>query len=576
MAELKDVKCRLVESLDDMLDLQNWLSERRDWLAFDCETAGLNVGRDELRLCQLGDEQTGWALGWDDWKGPLREVMNLYDRRMAAHNSLFDWKFLEREGVHLRSDLVHDTMVMAHIENPMQAIGLKPITGRKYGPMAKVGQSALAAANSKQGWNWSTVPIGFPAYWFYGAMDTVLTAKLAGDLWPKIQPQRIIYDVEMACIRVLRDAELKGMAVDLEYNAQKEAEMRDIMERARPNIPDEIKNPSADKQVLAYLQRAARTPLWKQTEKGNLSCDDTVMAEQEEAGTPGAGPLREWRKARWLVNSHFSNIREMNVDGVVRCSIKPVGARTGRMSITDPALQTIPRGPIVRDAYVAREGHSLISCDYEQLELRVMAYFAQEQEMLRAISNDEDLHDFVAGKLYGEGFTAEQRQVAKNANFSKAFCSGIPTFAHTARIPLGQAEDFIAMYDQMFPGVNRFQQETINEIMNSGSSRTGFVTTILGRKLPVEKDKAYVGVNYRVQSSATADILKLKIAHMSWAGLHDFFRLPVHDELILEAPDDIVQDVARDLQDLMTETDLLPGCKLSASANVGKRWGELK
>lgn len=564
---MEDAELKLVETLDDVFDLKEWVGQQRDWLGVDLETEGVNVGRDKIRLAQLGDRHTGWAMDYERWKGVLHETLGQYDRRIVAHNMPFEFRFLKRDGIPLRSDLIHDSMVMAHILNPMRGIGLKNVTARKYGPMAAIGEAGLKAGMSKQGWTWATVPTDFPAYWAYGALDAVLCARYAEDVWPAVQQWRLVYDVEMGCERVLGDAMLAGLRVDLDYTASKTAELRAVMDANRPLVPAEISNPGSDKQVLEYLQRNGAI-LWKKTEKGNLSCDDDVLAEQEERGIPGVGPIRKWRYAKWLINNYFSNITEMNVDEIIRCSVKPVGARTARMSVTDPALQTIPRGPIVRDCFIAREGHSLIMSDYDQMELRVLAHFANEEAMLQAIREGRDLHDYVAETLYSPQFTKKQRQICKNGQFAIVYGAGIPQFAHTAGIDVDTAHKFMDDYAEMFPGVRRFQDETIRQVQQNG-----YVETIFGRKLPVEKDKAYVGVNYICQSSATSDMLKLKIIEADNAGLGEFFRLPIHDELMFEVPDDLVPDVLPVIEEVMTETDIFRA-PLNASAEVHKRWGD--
>lgn len=569
-----DATLTLVDTLDEALAMREWLGQRREWLGFDIETTGLIVGRDKIRMVQVGDPDHGWAVPYERWSGLIHDTLGRYDSSaMVAHNALFDLKFLKHDGIIIPTHLVHDTMIMSHLDSPMSANGLKPTCKRIFGPAAGAGELALKLAMQKQKWGWASVPYDFPAYWAYSALDTVLTSKLAETLYPRIASdgRKKIYEVEMGCINVLKDAELAGLQIDLDYVAETRQKLETYMSELEPHIP--IKNPNSDKQVLELLQSMG-AKLWRRTERGNLSCDDDALIEVAEKAGEGtqlhtlATCLSGWRKSSRLISNYISNFEDMNVDTILRCSVRTVGARTGRMSITQPALQTLPRGPIIRSAFVAREGQSFVLCDYEQLELRVLASYAQEATMLEAIHRDEDLHDFVAGELYGQDFTREQRQVAKNCNFGKAYGAGTATFANTAGISMPEAEKFIHMYDNKFPGVARFQQEVIKQV-----KERGYVETILGRKIPVEKDKAYKGTNYLVQSSATADLLKLKIVECSNAGLHDYFRLPIHDELMFEIPDDFVEEGARIVQEVMTERDLF-NCPLTASPEIVKNWGD--
>lgn len=568
------IRITFVDTLDDALELKGWMAERRDFLGVDIETTGLQVFQDKIRLVQLGDPLRGWAMDWNKWGGLFGELISGYDRRIVAHNALFELKHLGAVGINMPQHLVHDSMIMAHFHNPMLAIGLKNVSQRMYGPWAVAGEKTLHAAMSKQGWTWATVPIDFPPYWLYGALDTILCSKVAEDLWPQIQPMRNLYDIELAELYTLRDAELTGIMTDQAYVHQQTSRLLEEKDAAHAAlqhagvIPNYVKNPGSDDQVIGYMQRMG-AQLWKLTDKGNLSCDDDVLKEQEKAGIPWIGEIRKWRNAKWIENNYFKNLREMALDGVIRPSVKPVGAKTGRMSIEKPALQTIPRGPLVRDAFVAREGHTLITADYDQLELRLLAHFAEEEAMLQAINVDRrDLHDFVAESLYGANFTKAQRQVAKNAQFAIVYGAGLDQFARTAGLTNEEAQEFFTNYGKLFPGVPRFQQWAMREVYEKG-----YVTSAFGRKLPVAKDKAYVATNYIIQPSATADLIKLKIIETSNAGLQPYFRLPIHDELMFEVPDDLVEDVAPVIEDVMTETQLFRA-RLDASAVRVKRWGD--
>lgn len=557
----------LVETLDDALDMARWLAQDREWLGFDIETSGTNKGRDVTRLFQLGDANAGWAVPYEGWSGFLKDLLNKYDRRMVAHNLIFDASFLKRDGFKLKPHLLHDSMIMTALYNPMVGIGLKPTCKRVFGAWATSGQDALKQAMAKQGWTWATVPVTLPQYWAYGALDAVLTAMLAEKYWPLIQHSRHIYDIELAAIDVMGWAELRGMRIDLDYVEAQTRYSYSTMDYWRPQIPAEIKNPGSDAEVIKYLERMGCI-LWKTTAKGNTSCDDDVLKENEELGVPGVEAIRKWRRARWLENSYWSNMRELSVNGVLRPSIKPVGAKTGRMSIMQPALQTMPRGTEVRDAFIAREGCYLLSTDYDQLELRVLADAAHEEAMLQAIREGRDLHNFVAESLYGANFTKEERQTCKNGQFAIVYGAGMAQFARTAKISQQAAQEFMDSYAAMFPGVAKFMNDMI------GKARTnGYVETKWGRRVPVEKGKEYVAVNYYCQPTATADLIKLKIHELSCAGLGDYLLIPIHDEVLLEVPEEDKDDVKHEVDRVMTETELFD-CPLTASGDLYRRWGD--
>jgi DNA polymerase-1 len=572
---LDGVRCHFVENLDEVNELLAWLGNRRDFLGFDIETTGLNVGRDDIRLVQFGDPTDGWALRYDDWKGVVKEVFKRYDRPVVAHNAIFDTKFLKRDGIVVPQHLVHDSMVMSHLWDPRYSIGLEASGARYVDRRAFVGKKALAAAYKGGNWNFRTIPVDHPSYWVYGACDTVLTSLLATELWPEIQPFRKIYDVELACIHVLRDAGLRGMRIDLDYTMSKKAELESEMARLEQDIPFE---PGKSQQIIDWLLGQG-AKLTAKTEKGEWSTDDDALAEFQTRWPLTIASLRLWKKHDKLVNSYLNNFAEMNVESILYPSVKVCGARTGRMSVTEPALQTLPRGTAIRDAFISREGQTLILSDYDACELRVLASYAEEEAMIEAFERGEDMHRWTAAQAYWEGdvpsVTDPQRQVAKNAGYARIYGAGNAKIALTAGVDVAVIDEFMERYNQLFPGVGTFMKRVITQIRERtfhGDPRTGYVDTVLGRRLPVEHDKAYKGINYLIQASATADLTKLKLVEFANAGLDDFILLPVHDEIICECPDDQVEEVVQTVAEVMPEHKLF-SCPIAIDTETTKRWG---
>lgn len=570
---LEDVTLKLCTSLDDVLELRAWLGERRSFLGCDIETEGLNVGRDKIRLIQFGDTTRGYALAWEDWRGAAREILESYREPVAFHNAIFDLKFLTKNGVHVPQSVVHDTMVMGFLENNLQPKGLKPLAKKHVDKRAAaIGQGVLQAAMAGGGWDWATMPIDHEAYWLYSTLDTVLTAMLADKLWPIAQEFRQCYELDMACIYCLKDAEVTGMRIDLDYCERALVKLHDTMSREEEFIPF---RPGSDAQAVRWFLTNGY-PLIKMTEKGNYACDEEVLSYLRDVnGCDVAGHLLRWRKASKLVSSYFDNFMEMNVDGILRPSVQPLGAKTNRMSITEPALQTVPRGRTVRDAFIPRVGHVLISADYEQMELRVMAHYGQVEAMLDAIRQGVDLHDWTATQLFGSDFTKKQRGVTKNAGFATIYGAGIPKFAVTAGIPVQEAEAFMLMYNELFPGVRTFMESAINAVMSrAGGKRNayGYVNLVDGMRLYVPADEAYKCVNYIVQGSC-ARCVKAKIVEMHSAGLGHYIRLPIHDELIFEVPVDDADEVVSAINEVMPDRHSF-SVPLDAEAEILSRWGD--
>jgi DNA polymerase-1 len=587
---LEKVDLTLVESLAEVEAMMQWLGQRREFLAVDCETTGLNVGCDRIRMVQFGDATHGWALSYRDWRGVVKEVIETYDRPMVAHNLLYDSKMLKADGIVIPQRLAHCSMVMAHLTNPVVAMGLKPSAVRYLDTRAAAGQDVLKAAMSQQGWTFGTVPLDFPGYWQYAALDTALTSPLAEKLYPDINKRA--YELEVGVIHCLREAEIAGLLVDEEYRARCAARLISELATLRERIP--IKNPDSDKQVVDYLL-GINAPLTVRTEHGNLSVDKHVLEWLKDRGFEVCGPLSEYRsKSRFLGNyidkfgergmpngyGEFFNRKGdyigLAVDGLLHASTKPVEARTGRMSVTDPPMQTLPRGRLVRDAIVAPEGECFVMADFAGMELRVLASFAQEPTMLAAFEEGLDLHNMTAEKLYGAAFTKPQRTLCKNGGFANIYGAGVEKFAVTAGVDIAVAQEFRDAYDEMFPGIKGWKEQVAREVIESaGGKRTGngYVTLVDGRRLPVEAGKAYKGVNFLIQGSCAVS-LKERIVALSNAGLGGFFRLAVHDELLFQVPNPEAAAVVETITEVMPDRDNYPGTVLEVEADCVQRWGE--
>ncbi len=569
--DLAKVDLRLVQSYEDVQDFFAWLSEDRSFLGVDIETTGLNVGRDYIRLVQFGDLRKGWAFSFRDWYGIIRQALLQYRRKMVFHNCLFDLKFLKAAGIDVPQLYVHDTMIQAHLINPMRAVGLKPLSVREVDRRCAFGQGELSQAFSGGGWNWETIPIDHPSYWLYSAMDTVITAALAEKLWPLVQPYKEAYEIELGAIHVLRDAELAGLRIDLDYCAAADAKLVRELDEVLPQLDAIGINPNSEKRIVEYLLSRGAT-LVKKTDKGNWSVDNEVLDYWKDY-IPEAGLIQRARKALKLRSAYFSNFSAMNVNGILHCNVRPCGAKTGRMSITDPALQTIPRGCTVRDGFIPRDDHKFLISDYSQMELRVMAHFAQEQAMLETFRNGGDIHDFVAISTHGENFTKKDRQICKNAQFAKIYGAGPEKFALTCKIGLDEAKAFLDKYDALFPGVVRWQQETIQSIRNNAKDKVGYVDVVGGRRIPVPVGEAFKSCNYAIQGGC-AMIVKRKLIEMSNAGLHDYIRLPIHDEVICEVPDEYVEEARIIMDEVMPDRHTFDDVVIDSEAEVFNRWGD--
>jgi len=568
---LDQVELHLVQTPDELDEFRRWLGERRRVLAVDIETTGLSLGRDRIRLVQFGDTRQGWALPYEDWRGMVRWVLREYEGPTVGHNIKFDSGMLMRDGLDFNWTRTHDTQVMCFLVNSMGPKGLKPASALYVDQSARAGEGALKKFMAKHRLNFETVPVDSPIYWGYGAADTVLTAMLAEKLWPHVQPYRDAYDLEMACGRVLLEMELRGVRIDIDYCAKTRddlaAQLEVVMERLRSY---EV-NPNAPQQIIDHLQSQGAV-LTKQTEKGQLSVDDEVLSALAQHGFAVAGDVLEARGLLKIIRSYFDNFARNRVGDILNPHIHQLAARTGRMSITEPALQTLPKTSLVRDAFIPREGNTLVLADYDNQELRMAAHFSGDEAMLVAFHERRDLHAETARRLYGDDFTSAQRSKAKNSMFAMAYGAGEDRFAGTAGMQVAEATAIFKMIKQLYPGLTTTMAQVTNMVRAraQGGAQFGWVQLIDGRHLKVRADKPYIGFNALIQGSC-AVVLKQALVDLDNAGLGDFLVLPVHDEVVFDVPLNQVDEVVPEITRVMTRDDFR--AVLTVGTKIVPTWG---
>lgn len=539
---LSQVSLKFVSSVDDCQELLRWLSEDRNRpvLAYDLETGGLRRHADPRRLAQFGDPQTGWAIRTDRWDGLAEEVIGKWEGQWVGHNISFDSAFTERDyGIRWPWNRTHDTMLMSHVLDPSISKALKSLTSRLIDRTAAAGQDALTKFMRDNNFNWNTIPVDNPYYWGYGAMDTVLTARLYDKLYPQLEAMpewREMYELEMAVSRVCASMEKHGARVDLEYSRGKARNLREYAAKWRAEAKERfgVENPGSPLQLRNYFVDQGLEPE-KTTPKGDLAMDKEVL---ESIDHPLAGLVLKIRKADKLAGSYLENFDEMaDSEGYVHPTIWTCGTKTARMSITDPALQTLPKDDkVVRNAFIPSDGCRLISIDADQIELRLLSHYAQDAGLQAVFESGEDFFCRVASEALGEPVGKEdpRRKLFKSSVYARVYGAGPEKIAKTAHVPVETIRSTNRAFDAAYPGVQAFMDRMTNEVAQRAIEEgTGYVIAYGGRRIPTEPGKNYVGCNYRLQSSA-AIVLKKVIVELDSAGFGDFLRLPVHDELILD------------------------------------------
>jgi DNA polymerase-1 len=255
------------------------------------------------------------------------------------------------------------------------------------------------------------------------------------------------------------------------------------------------------------------------------------------------------------------------------------------MSITNPAMQTLPKGPVVRDAFIARPGYKLLSVDYEQIEARIFASEAEELPMIQAILDYDagsgvDLHTFVARVVYGDPTIIKsdpRRNLAKNTIFCTIYGGGAAKIAETAGVELEVAEAFLAKFLETFPGVRRFQKATESlGRQREKSEGVAYTHSVSGRYHSLLPDEGvYKLTNYRIQGSA-ADVLKERMVSLDNAGFGDYMLLPVHDEVVFEMPDEWALDAVPHIKTCMEDFESFAVPLLVSASDPHPRWGACK
>lgn len=577
-------RVRMVDSTEEAAEMMRWLGERRDVLAVDVETSGLSPEHDEIRLFQIGDTREGWAVPWRDWRGAGVEVMRRWDGPMAMHNARFDTAMLEADGVEVDRTRVHDTMVQSHLIDPRTSNGLKNSASREFGRDAAKGERILKTVMKRGKWGWDTIPVEHPAYWGYGVLDTVLTARLHEQWHPQVQERYAsAYDVEVAVGWVLLDQERRGVRVDPCYLKDQRLRLETEEEelRARAKAEFGLRNPTSNREVGKMLRHLG-VPLTEKTADGQWAVGKDILEPLGHPLTDLVLKVRDVRRNR--VNYVGALLDARDEQDIVRPNIWPFGARTGRMSISNPPLQQIPRGSFVRRGFIPRDGHRLVGADFDQIELRLFAHYAQEQGMIEAIRAERDLHSYVAALVYGldtDDLDAvkrdhpDLRQITKAVNFARIYGAGAEKIAWTAGVPKSEIDDFLDRYDQQFPRASKFMADTVAEgKRRERSDGYPWINTWLGQRLPADPGKAYTLTNYLIQGTA-AEVFKVALLEMSNVGLDQYMVLPVHDEILLDVPTEDADEVARLVTKTMTNTTSF-SVPLTAEAKAGDTWAEIK
>ncbi|MBM7770884.1 DNA polymerase-1 [Actinokineospora baliensis] len=607
----EEVTVWITETDDDLTAVSRWAAEQHHRpIAFDTETTGLDafVPDFRLRTVQFGHETTAYVIPVD-----TASVPSGYGRRalhvasgilrtlphVVIHNATFDALIADRHmtGVEL-SDLwarVTDTATLAHLCDPRgpedggPGLGLKSLCARRVDPQAPDTADGLNAEFRRLGYTadtgWARIPIDNPTYTLYAGLDVILTSRLFTSLHREVTERgfqrlsRFEHAVSLVCAKM----ESAGLRVDPEYLRSLRTRLASESDRwstaAREFGVTSVNSPS---QVASALTGMGEV-LTETTEKGALKVGKEVLLPLADLdrtwsriGAREPNPLahavlRAKRASKWQASYVDAMLSRRDAHDRIHPKIASLKARTARMSISRPPFQQLPSSDwTIRQAVIAEDGAVVGAVDYAAVEMRVLAALSQDETMMQAIIEGQDLHDVTARLLYGTDFTPFHRKVAKSINFGKVYGGGAVSLARQTGAPLAEVTGAVRQYDQLYRGVRRFSRRLI-ERADYGRRQ---VVTPSGRVIPLDRRRTYAAVNYLIQSAAR-DVLAQALVELDAQGLTGYMRLPIHDEVLFTAPREVAAEVGQQIQRTMRVADFR-GVPLDTDLQVGgTSWGSL-
>lgn len=521
----------------------------------------------------------------------LKPLLENPEIQKIGQNLKYDWNVFKNHGITLQG-ITFDTMLESYVLNSQGARHDMDSLALKYLGHKTITYEEVAGKGAKQvGFDEVAVPTAAA----YAAEDAEVTLRLHETLYPKMDAslKQVFHEIEMPIVRVLAGMERTGVQIDegvlLEHGTRLRARISELEEEAfvLAGRPFNLSSPA---QLQAILYGEQGLPVTAKTPGGQPSTAEAVL--QELAFTyrlPAV--ILEYRSLSKLVSTYIEALpRAVNPEtGRVHTSYNQAVAATGRLSSSEPNLQNIPvrteEGRLIRRAFIAPPGHVLMSADYSQIELRIMAHLSEDPGLLRAFANDQDIHVATASEVFGVPFaevSREQRRRAKAVNFGLIYGMSAFGLARQLGIERAEAQMYMTRYFERYPGVQAFMERTRAE-----AHRLGYVETLFGRRLYLAEINAQnqmrkraaerAAVNAPMQGTA-ADIIK-RAMYALWCQLENQSEpvakliMQVHDELILEVREADVSAVREVLTGAMESaaTLLVP---LRVSVGVGHNWDE--
>ncbi|AMP39078.1 DNA polymerase I [Ralstonia solanacearum] len=520
-------------------------------------------------------------------------------RKKVGQHLKYDAHVFANHGIALRG-IAHDTMLQSYVLASHRNHGMDALAERVLNLKTITYEEVCGKGAAQIGFD----EVALDRATEYAAEDADITLRLHRALYPKVTEDdklRYVYEqIEMPTSIVLQKMERNGVLVDAERLARQSAELGQRLlelEQQAFALAGQPFNLNSPKQIGEIFFTQLKLPVVKKTASGAPSTDEEVLQKLAE-DYPLPKLLLDFRGLAKLKSTYTDKLPKMvnPQTGRVHTTYGQATAVTGRLASTDPNLQNIPvrteEGRRIREAFVAPAGSVIVSADYSQIELRIMAHLSEDEGLMRAFREGQDVHRATAAEVFGVTpleVTAEQRRYAKVINFGLIY--GMSAFGLASNLGIGRdaAKLYIDRYFARYPGVARYMDET-----RQVAHERGYVETVFGRRLwlpdinggngPRRQAAERAAINAPMQGTA-ADLIKLSmLAVQDWlegspnagkpgAPMRTRLVMQVHDELVLEVPQDELARVRERLPELMCDVASLR-VPLVAEVGVGSNWEE--
>lgn len=588
------VTIHVVEHEEDLEAFRDFIRANLKFLALDSETTGLDIYSDTFRcrVVQFGTPYESWVIPVE--RGPrFQEDVRLALRGVEGfvlHNAAYDLQVFEQHlGVPMEDmwAKVTDTVTLSKLidPRPKEAGGfghsLEELTAhfidQQVAESIKGSMARLAREHKTTKANiWKIIDFDHPEYQTYAGMDTILAARLLRRLLPlipQVSEQKGLVRFEHKVSEICSYVERRGFLLDVEYTQQLSARLlgeQDAWKEKAAALGCE--NVNSPVQVADALE-ARGVKILGRTDGGQRKVDKSLLNDLIAQGDELAVAITEAKKAgKWRSSWVDKFLETKDSSDRVHPNINPLQARTARMSITNPATQTLPAGDwMIRRCFLADEGHLIASVDYQAQELRVLAAMSKDRTMIQAFRDGADLHLLTAKAAFGDHITKDnkaERGYAKVVNFGRVYGGGAKTVAAQTGLDIHTAKQVVDGFDRAYPGVGALSKRLATE-----AGQNGFIVTPTGRRLPVDPSRSYSALNYLIQSSSR-DVTCRALVKLHDAGFTPYIRLPIHDEVLASLPADKAAWGAEEIGRLMAEE--MGPVTIGTDPDVGGRsWGSL-